>query len=227
MNLLTNKIFIVSLLKYYSFSKKRTTKLLETLKDLNFNTEKIYFVGVNGANLKNKKINSQFISSKKYDFNKNIGTLGCALSHIIILKLIQIKKMYENILLFEEDVPIIKNFNFLYEFLPNNFDIIYLNSYRKDFFYTQTELGDNPYFRKINKPLPYGCDATGLQALIINGKNINKILNILLPVEAGLDAHYLNFYEEINQYYTNPDLNLFGSSPGKQSLRWAIDLKYR
>ena len=227
MRTLVNEIFIISLKNVYKLSKKRTSLLLEKLKQFNFNLNNIHYVGIDGASLKNKTINSKYISNEIYDFNKNIGTLGCALSHLIVLKLIQLKKINDHVLILEEDAMINKNFDFLYKYLPLDYDIIYLHSYDKNLFYKQTEYSNNFLFRKINKPLDNKKNIPGgLQALLINGKNINKILETILPIKEAMDWHYLNFFDKLNFYYTNHKLNLILNDPNFSSIRRAIDLKF-
>lgn len=221
------EIFIISLKKYFKFSKQRTDFLLSKLLNLKFDISTINFVGINGVRLKNKKINSKYISLEKYNFNQNIGTLGCALSHIMVLKLAQIRKINNDILILEEDACINKNFNFLYSYLPEDYDIIYLHSYDETFFYKQTIQDDsNVYFRKINKPLLYNFIPGGTSALLVNGRNINKILNTILPVKEAIDWHYINLYDKLNQYYIKPELDIF-LNPPLESVRYAMDTKYR
>ena len=222
-----NEIFIISLKNIYKFSKKRTDILLERLKNLGFINNQIYFVGIDGRNLKDKKINSKYICSKKFDFYTHLGTLGCALSHIIVLKLIQIKNIQNSVLVLEEDALIRKNFSFLMKELPLDYDIIYLHSYNEKLFYNSTENNFSPFFRKINKqiktPMP-----PGRQALLINGNKINKIIKHLLPYKKAGDWHNLTKYNNLNLYLTNPSYELFCQPYNfKESYRIVIDHKYK
>ncbi len=245
-------IFIISLKDVYTISKNRTETLMTKLKNLNFNMSKINFVGINGEILANKKLNKKYVSSEKYDFHEHLGTLGASLSHVIALKLIQIKKLYTDVLILEEDAPIEKPICSIFSFLPKDYDLVYLHSYWESNFYLQEEnisIKDimpnglyhnnkqssisqdlkyqniNKLFKKIIKPPNYNTP-TGIPILLVNGRNIDKILKELLPIKESADWHYLNQFGKLNQYYVNPESKV-GSQPDMISLRAAIDIKFQ
>jgi hypothetical protein len=224
-------IFVISLKNYFKYSKDRTENLVLSLKNMNFDITNINFVGVNGEHLLNKKINNKYISYKKYRFDMNLGTMGCALSQALVLKLIQIKNLTTDILVLEEDAVPSQNFCNIFKYIPVDYDIIYLHSYHVHNFYYQSSLkgGHSNGFnimRKIIKPTNYKVP-TGLNALLINGRHINKIIKTLLPFKEAADWHYLNHYQELNQYYVNPDLGICNNPCASISTREILDERYK
>jgi GR25 family glycosyltransferase involved in LPS biosynthesis len=232
-----NEIFIISLKNVYSFSKKRTDFLLQKLKNLGFVNNKIYFVGIDGTRLENKKINQKYISKEMQILysspsdNPHIGygALGSALSHIIAFKLIKIKNIKNPVLILEEDALINKDFSFLLEKMPIDYDIIYLHSYCDKLFYDYTEQDNNLFFRKINQLHEElsGLLPPGRQALLINGLKIDKIMHYLFPYRQSGDWHNLTQFNNLNLYLTNPNFKLFFPPPPNESLRVAINFKLK
>lgn len=258
-----NHIFIISLKNILEFSKKRTEILEQRLKTLNFNLNNVNYVGVLGTKLIGKNLNRKYVSQEIYDFSTHIGTLGASLSHVLVLKLIQIKKLYGDILVFEEDAILNDNFTSILSKLPCNYDLTYLHSYWDINFYLQhkgfskeiffekckhylfqkqkilinsdTELKipeqikfkfKNILFNKITNPPIYNTPS-GIMVYAINGKNIDKIVNHILPIKQSADWHYLNQYENLNQYHINPEFKLTSNPALNESLRLLLDDKHK
>jgi hypothetical protein len=252
MKFIPNHVFIITLKKYFSLSKERTKILYDRLLELNFNPQNIHFLGVNGASLVNKNLNKKYISSEFYDFSQNIGTLGASLSHGLALKLIKLKNIKEDVIILEEDAILNDNFPNILTQLPVDYDFTYLHSYWDVNFYVQNKNFDfdnvlpngfyidgeqatisdevkekfkNVLFQKIIKPPHYDAPS-GIVVLAVNGKNIDKILKYIYPIKESADWHYLKQYENLNQYYVNPALEITSNPPINKSIRLALDIKF-
>lgn len=252
MNFLENHIFIISLKKYFSLSKSRTEVLYNRLLALNFNPSNIHFLGINGISLINKNLNKKYISSEFYDFSQNIGTLGASLSHGLALKLIQLKNIKDDVIILEEDAILNDNFPNILTQLPVDYDLTYLHSYWDANFYLQNNNVDlsevlpygfyingeqafaseevknkftNVLFNKVIKPPNHNLP-TGIVVLAVNGRNIDKILNVIYPIKESADWHYLGKFESLNQYYVNPELKICSNPPLNKSIRLALDIKF-
>lgn len=247
-----NHIFIITLKKFFSLSKERTQVLFNRLLELGFNPQNIHFLGINGISLINKKLNKKYISSEFYDFSQNIGTLGASLSHGLALKLIKLKNIKNDVLILEEDAVLNDNFPNILSELPKDYDLTYLHSYWDANFYVQNNEMDysdvlphgfyingeqapipeeikqkfkNISFQKIIK-LPHYEAPSGIVVLAINGKNIDKILNCIYPIKESADWHYLKQYQNLNQYYANPELGICSNPPINKSIRLALDIRF-
>jgi hypothetical protein len=83
----------------------------------------IRFPAINGKKIdKNKLIKDNIISSNN---NLKLGQIGCALSHISVLKIIQNQDEPYGLIL-EDDVIIPDDFSINQLKLPNNFDLLFL-----------------------------------------------------------------------------------------------------
>ena len=249
---MNNHIFIISLKKYFTLSKQRTEILYRRLLELNFNPENIHFLGINGVSLINKNLNKKYISSEFYDFSQNIGTLGASLSHGLALKLIKLKNIKDDVIILEEDAVLNDNFPNILTQLPVDYDLTYLHSYWDVNFYLQDENVDlsnalphgfyingeqafaskevknkfkNLLFKKVIKPPNHNLP-TGIVVLAVNGRNIDKILDVIYPIKESADWHYLNRFESLNQYYVNPELKISSNPPINKSIRLALDIKF-
>jgi hypothetical protein len=229
------EIYIITLQKYFKHSAIRTQKLIQRLKQFDVNPNNINFIGINGLLLKNKKINSKYISNEKYNFLNNLGTLGASLSHGLILKHIQLKKTTKDILILEEDALLTRLFdNFCKNIkFPVDYDICYLHSFWPTNFYLQDqnvcssdvflkntihwnninipssliEKNKHKPFNKIVKEIDYNTPC-GIVAYLVNGNRINKIIETIFPIKESTDWHYWSKYKELNQYIVNPQLKL-------------------
>lgn len=153
------------------------------------------FSAFNGKLLNEKKLIKDNILHENHHLLK--GQLGCAYSHICLMKmLINSKKDYYLIL--EDDVILPENLNeeitYILNNSPYNWDIIYLG-------------GCNVSGKKYNKnfliPDKYGnrynlCT----HAFILNKKNLYKIINILTPIRYSIDVQLRKNFKNLNVYYT-------------------------
>jgi len=153
------------------------------------------FPAINGKTLnKNQLIKDGIISEK----NKlKMGQIGCALSHMEVLK--QIQKQNEPFgLILEDDVIIPPNFNIHNIKLPQKFDILFLG-------------GCNINGKKITENLIKPTTKNGSynlcwHAVLINKNSAQKILKMLQPLYRPIDSQIREKYDELNVYYHYPNL---------------------
>lgn len=153
------------------------------------------FPAINGKTLnKNQLIKDGIISEK----NKlKMGQIGCALSHMEVLKLIA-KQNEPYGLILEDDVIIPKDFNIHNIKLPNKFDLIFLG-------------GCNIKGKKITENLIKPTIKNGSynlcwHAVLVNKTSAKKILKKLQPLYRPIDSQIREKYDELDVYYHYPNL---------------------
>ena len=129
------------------------------------------------------------------------GQLGCALSHIEVLKLSQLQPEKYSLIL-EDDVIIPKNlpqtlYNLQLHF-PKKWDIIFLG-------------GCNIHGKKYNEKfiIPTNNDGSRnlcLHAYLVNKQNIKKILDILKPLHRPVDSQLREKFNQLKVFYLYPNL---------------------
>ena len=170
----------------------------------------IRFPAINGKKIdKNKLIKDKIISSKN---NLKLGQIGCALSHISVLKLIQ-KQDEQYGLILEDDVIIPDNFSVNQLKLPNNFDLLFLG-------------GCNIKGEKISENLikPTKIDGTYnlcWHAVLVNKNSVQKILDLLIPLRRPIDSQIREEYNKLNVFYYYP--NIINQNKSLRSIRRDID----
>ena len=170
----------------------------------------IRFPAINGKKIdKNKLIKDNIISSIN---NLQLGQIGCALSHISVLKLIQ-KQDEQYGLILEDDVIIPDNFSVNQLKLPNNFDLLFLG-------------GCNIKGEKISENLikPIKIDGTYnlcWHAVLVNKNSVQKILDLLTPLRRPIDSQIRDEYNKLNIFYHYP--NLINQNKSLRSIRRDID----
>lgn len=237
------EIFVVSLRKYSKYSFLRTQELEKEIEGkLNFPRNKIRWIGVNGLFLRGKKINPIYIEKPFFSEHfMNLGSLGCILSHLCILKIIEKQKIFKDILVLEEDARLngnAKDFDLSISLLPEDYDLASFYDYSEQNFYNQCG-EDDPNFklnyvddkiREENKLFYFkriirkNIFPGGAQCYVINGRRIDRIIEHLLPVGSALDFHYWSHYHQynLNKYIINPNTKLC-SPPPRISIRYELD----
>lgn len=168
------------------------------------------FPAINGKLLdKEKLINKGVIAEKNI---LKLGQIGCALSHINVLKLIK-EQDEEYGLILEDDVIIPDNFSINKLNLPKDFDIIFLG-------------GCNIKGQKVTKNLikPTGFNGSYnlcWHAVLVNKERVDKILNVLTPLYRPIDSQLRDFYKELDVYYYYP--NIINQNKKLRSNRRDID----
>lgn len=218
------EVFIISLKNVYKNSAIRTDKLISKIKLFHTNKLKINFVGVNGVVLDNKIINKKYLDQDLCR-TKNLGTMGCALSHALVLQLIKIKNLNTDVLVFEEDAVLNKNIFNITDYFPKDYDIIFLHSYHHENFLKQKEDIKHSAFRKIDKQISLD-QPIGAIALAINGRNIENIIKNILPIKKAFDWHLVEPCNNLNKYIFNPHFEFLLNPPLQQSYRERIDILY-
>lgn len=210
-------IIVITLEKYNHFSLKNTNKLKLKLKELGYGNCRIKFIGINGFNLKGKKVRESIVSKSVAAFG--LGSFGCALSHACVLKIIKGARIHNHVLVLEEDALIKQDFLFLKNLtkeIPKDYDICFLHSYWREAFYLQNKEPG----KDINKGLLFTKildnrikNPTGLNAYLVNGKNIDKTLEVMLPIKGGIDWHVFRQSLYLNSYIINPNFNFCTNPP--------------
>ena len=159
-----DKAYVINLKK----NKDRLKRFKKNTKKANIKVER--FNAVYGKDL--PKEHPDIIKYFVKNHNLNPGEIGCALSHIKIWE-DALKNNYKNIIVFEDDAIIPKDFwyrfNEAYNELPKDWDILFL--------------GLNwPYVRKISENISKvifkeGTSNFGTHAMLVNVNNIKKLLN--------------------------------------------------
>lgn len=170
----------------------------------------IRFPAINGKKIdKSKLIKDNIISSK----NKlQLGQIGCALSHISVLKLIQNQDEPYGLIL-EDDVIIPDNFSVNKLKLPNDFDLLFLG-------------GCNIKGKKVAPNLIKPTIFDGLynlcwHAVLVNKNSVQKILDLLTPLRRPIDSQIRDEYNKLNIFYHYP--NLINQNKSLRSIRRDID----
>lgn len=173
-----DKIYVINLKK----NQDRLEKFMENAKKANVKVER--FDAVYGKEL--SKDHPDILKYFVKDHGLNPGKIGCALSHIKIWE-DAINNNYNNIIVFEDDAIIPKDFwdkfNEAYNELPEDWDIVYM--------------GLNwPYVRKISNNISKviykkSNSNFGTHAMLINVNYIKKLINIKIsdPIDLFIKNH--------------------------------------
>ncbi len=209
-NNLKNKIIIeiINLEKRYD----RYCYILEEFDLLNI--EYNIFKGIKTENIEDLK-NSKIIDYEElFKNNKNkkyiLGSYGCKMSHIELLKKYENNQELDYLLIFEDDFtfynleksPFFYINNALKELLINNIDwnILYLNTTNYEFEYSEELFKYNlKYLKKIKNKSGFTTSS-----YIIPIKKINYILNILYENLSEIDVVYTNYIK--NRFMILPQL---------------------
>lgn len=218
-------------LEKFSNNRKNNDKYKFYLINLDQNKERLELIDKQSKREKLDIIRFPAIFGKRLDESRLVregtitpghtlhkGELGCALSHILLLK-----KIYKTLrndqygVIFEDDVIIPKDFiTKLYKIVKNapmGWEILYLG-------------GCNikgtikpPYFIKPT----YNHSGTNLcaHAYVVKRDSIPKILNYLTPLYRPIDSQLRNYFKYMNVYFVNP--NLVIQNKDIRSIRRDID----
>lgn len=227
-------LIIISIIIYFLFFRKRKIEhfnnslldntdiyVLNMENDIDrLNNIKKYWNDVERINAYNGKLidKDMLINNGLLDPDTNMkdGQIGCYLSHLKAWKTsLHSNKKY--VLVLEDDV-ILENdtknkINDLIDFIPHDWDILFLG-------------GCNVYGKKINqkflKPTKdYFTYNLCCHAMLINKKNINKLLNLMIPMTYPIDNQIRNHFDKLNIYYTYP--NIINQNKDFISIRRVID----
>lgn len=128
------------------------------------------------------------------------GVVGCALSHLFMLKYAQQLKL-DNYLVFEDDIELAHKFNEKFELgikeVPADWDLLYL--------------GGNHMFGP--RPLPrvsehvYRCQFTvTTHAIAIRHTVYDRFINTIIDVTQPCDVHFARAQSQLNAYVLMPHL---------------------
>lgn len=168
------------------------------------------FSAINGKILNKQKLIDKGIIAKN-NFLK-MGQIGCALSHISVLKLIKNQDEQYGLIL-EDDVILPDDFSIERLNLPKDFDIVFLG-------------GCNIKGKKITenliKPTSYnGTYNLCCHAVLVNKNRVDKILNVLTPLYRPIDTQLRDYYKILDVYYYYP--NIINQNKKLRSNRRDID----
>jgi GR25 family glycosyltransferase involved in LPS biosynthesis len=180
----------------------------------NSNINLIRISAINGNNINKELLIEENILDKSSTIK--IGQIGCALSHLKAWKE-SLKNNKPFLIVLEDDViidnNIINKIDDLGNYLPKEWDIIFLG-------------GCNVYGKKFNEKLliPTINNMTYnlcCHAMLINKKSVNKLLNIMTPLQYPIDNQLRNNYDNLNVFYSYP--NLINQNKELISVRRVID----
>jgi len=172
------------------------------------------FNAIYGKNLDKNKLIAEGVLSKKNHLKP--GSIGCAMSHIEVMKLIKNQKEKYGLIL-EDDVLIPSNFSQTFielePYFPNEWDIIFLG-------------GCNVYGRKYNNkfliPTKKCCKHNVCcHAVLLKNDNIDKVLNSLTPLQTPIDVQLRSNFGELKAFYVYP--NIFNQNKELESSRRILD----
>jgi glycosyl transferase family 25 len=168
------------------------------------------FPAINGKKLeKDKLIKDGLIAEEN---NLLMGQIGCALSHIMILKRIQKQDEPYGIIL-EDDVIIPPEFSFDKLKLPDDFDIFFLGGCN-----IKGEKVSENWIRPTSKN---GAFNLCWHAVLVNKKSVQKILDLLIPLRRPIDSQIRAEYDKLKVFYHYP--NLISQNKSLRSTRRDID----
>jgi len=168
------------------------------------------FSAVNGKKLdKDQLITDGLIAEEN---NLRMGQIGCALSHITILKHIQQQDEPYGLIL-EDDVVIPPDFSVDRLKLPEDFDICFLGGCN----IKGEKVGEN-WIRPTTKK---GAFNLCWHAVLVNKKNVQKVLDLLTPLRRPIDSQIREEYDKLKVFYHYP--NLISQNKSLRSTRRDID----
>jgi GR25 family glycosyltransferase involved in LPS biosynthesis len=137
--------------------------------------------------------------------------IGCYMSHLKIYELIKNNMNMNNkhySVIFEDDIDIVST-NFLKEI---EVSINFLNNHKLDFDVIYLGTLNQNHGESLNKQNLYKIDKNnalhGTHGMLINNKNINKLLNLLKPIKLAIDNEYSELIktDKINAYVIYPHI---------------------
>lgn len=168
------------------------------------------FPAINGRKLNKEQLIKKGIISKKNILK--MGQIGCALSHINVLRLIKEQSEPYGLIL-EDDVIIPDNFSIEKLNLPKDFDIIFLGG---------CNIKGQKITKNLIKPTVYnGSYNLCWHAVLVNRERVDKILNILTPLYRPIDSQLREHYKKLDVYYYYP--NIINQNKKLRSNRRDID----
>ena len=223
-----DKIFIINL-KHEINKRKKMENLIPILENISSNIE--FVEAVNGNAI---EIDTEYSSSK--------GSYGCCLSHLACIKDAVCKK-YENILIFEDDIILRKDFVDIWKTLEcpsTNWDLLYLGGTQLDWNgifkngTTPFENGTTP-FENGTTPFENGTtpnltwykakNTLGGFAYIVNKSIFQLIIDTFSIFKKPIDEIYMKIQDEINAfvYYPNLVIAFLDESTTRENNTWSLD----
>ena len=214
MNSFIDNIYVINM-------DKDTDRLNNIYKECNKNNIKFErFTGIDASKLSIKEKN-KYVTQFCQNFCTN-SMIGCGISHIKIYEDV-IKNNYNNVLILEDDVNFINNFNKILnkvlEELPKNYDILYIGSIglaNKQICYDFNlifKLISNKNNKQDTNYKNIFCPIfpLGTHGYIISNKGCKKILKMFNKVNYHIDF-------QIN--YNNKNLNTYASTKKLVHQNW-------
>jgi glycosyl transferase family 25 len=168
------------------------------------------FPAINGKELDKEQLIKDGIIAEEN--NLRLGQIGCALSHITILKKIQQQDEPYGLIL-EDDVVIPPNFSVEDLKLPKDFDICFLGGCN----IKGEKISDN-WIRPTSKN---GAFNLCWHAVLVKKENVQKILDLLTPLMRPIDSQIRDEYDKLKVFYHYP--NLISQNKNLRSIRRDID----
>jgi glycosyl transferase family 25 len=168
------------------------------------------FPAINGKKLNKEKLVKDGIITEKNILH--LGQIGCALSHITILKHIQQQNEPYGLIL-EDDVIIPNNFSVEDLKLPEDFDICFLGGCN-----IKGEKVSENWIRPNSKN---GTFNLCWHAVLVKKDNVKKILDLLIPLRRPIDSQIRDEYDKLKVFYHYP--NLISQNKNLRSTRRDID----
>lgn len=160
------------------------------------------FERFSAVSVSNEEVENLSIFPKKF---KNLGQIGCFLSHYNILK--QNKNSKKNVCIFEDDIEFCDDFNERMLYIENNlsfedWDILFLSSY---YHLNSNPVWSNPEYEETKvKYIHRTYSSFCTHSYIVNKKSINKILDFLENNQENffaIDHAYIEF-QKINKCFS-------------------------
>ena len=168
------------------------------------------FPAVNGKKLDKDQLIKDGIIGE--DNNLRMGQIGCALSHITLLKRIQQQDEPYGLIL-EDDAIIPPDFEVDKLKLPEDFDICFLGGCN----IKGEKVGEN-WIRPTAKN---GAFNLCWHAVLVNKQNAQKVLDLLTPLRRPIDSQIRAEYDKLKVFYHYP--NLISQNKSLRSTRRDID----
>ena len=221
-----NKVSVNQNVNYYVITMKKK----ERMENINLQLEKLKNQGtpihleiidaVVGLNLDLTKLVNEGILSRDFksgypQTNYNIikREIGCYMSHLKIFDIIKHNNTIVNnsnnySVIFEDDINIVST-----KFLKDiEASIKFLNHHKLDFDVIYLGTLNNNHGESVNNQNLYTIDKNnelhGTHGMLINNKNINKIINLLKPMKLAIDNEYFELIksDKINAYVIYPHI---------------------
>lgn len=195
-------------------NKNRLDKILKQASRENIKIER--YPAIYGKDLDEKRLILDKVLDSHHRLRK--GQLGCAMSHIYLLK-----KLYfylrdtDYALILEDDIILPRNIeDKIYkklEMAPKDWDVIYLG-------------GCNIIGKSIQNDsfiIPFDKKGTNLcaHAYLIKKSSIPFLIKCLRPLQAPIDEQWRRYFKDMNVYFVNP--NIIIQDKNLRSIRRDID----